>query len=233
VIMKTFTNTACPIVDNNRTFNEFAIDRLKLTESTSKNIVPNLTKDYIIENLIKANIKLKEANRSRDENLQQLMEEKEAELQETVNRIREEFLGIKTTPIFSQKNNLPKVNILLFGDCKLNRKEIFRLFNSACLEKFGVSLPKKSLHTCALDYNETKNFGVSKSFKSNRYDLIIIGPHPHSIKNKNVKEDFRKLKEQYNLKAKVSEKCDKPLSKEFLSAKAEQFFDDLLKKNLY
>ena len=42
-------------------------------------------------------------------------------------------------------------------------------------------------------------------------------------------EDFSKLKEQYNLKAKVSENFDKPLSKEFLSAK---FFDGLLKKNL-
>ena len=232
--MKTFTNTACSIFDNNRNFNEFALNgsRLRGVESASKEMVPTLTKDYIIENLIKANMKLKEANRLWDENLQKLKKEKDAEMQETVKRIREELLNISAASVTSQNNNLPKLKILVFGDCKLNRKEIFQLFNSACLEKFGVSLPKKSLHICALDYNQTKNFGVSKNFKSNRYDLIIIGPHPHSIKNKNLKEDFNKLKEQYNLKAKVNEKCDKPLSKEFLSAKAEQFFDNLLKKNL-
>lgn len=233
--MKTFTNTACSIFSNNRIFNEFDVNCFKLHDikSASKENVPTLTKDYIIENLIKANTKLKEANRLWEENLQKMKKEKDVEMQETVKRIREELLGIKTTSIISQKNDLPKVNILIFGDCKLNRKEIFSIFNSACHEKFGVSLPKKYIHICALDYTKTKNSGISKSFINNRYDLIIIGPHPHSIKDKNVKVDFREMKELYSLKANVSEKCHKPLSKDFLSAKAEQFFDNLLSKNSY
>ena len=181
---------------------------------------------YIIGELIKANLYLRQKNIEKIREIEQLRRSKEEDQAMLVNNIRSE-MGV---PEISKNKSkvISDFKILCIGDSKLNTRQVHKIFNEACQKYLGTPFLKKHLNACVLDYSKAKNFDIRKAIKHNRYDLMVLGPHPHSMKNKKISENLNDLKQHYNLKGNVVEKCSKPLSREFLVKTAENFFSTLI-----
>lgn len=131
----------------------------------------------------------------------------------------QELLG-KHEP--AEDDSIQSIKVLVFGDSKLNQKQIFEIFNQEFQNKFFEPLEKTAVDAIYLSYKEPKNSNIIDRILKDKYDYIIVGPHDHSIKGKDAKKSFRQFIKDNNLKAIVNEENNKTLGKDHIQNLAEQ-----------
>ena len=142
--------------------------------------------------------------------------------QELVEQIRNLQFGINDT----EEDTIQDIRILVFGDSKLNYSEIREIFSKAFNAKFGEELNKKAVEARFLTYEEVKNSNVVKKIESGKYDYILVGPHDHSVKRKNIKMDFKTFCKQRNINSHVTESKSNTLNQEGIEQYANWLMDD-------
>ena len=179
-----------------------------------------------MENLVQTSLL---PNLAQVKNIDAIESEIRKELIDYTKRILELLYKSEQSNLLSIENkkqnigNLANLKILCVGESKLDRNEIFQIFNDAFHRQFGYDIPKKALDTPVLQYTKMKTFDLIKRIKSDRYDLIIAGPRPHSTANKGINLSLYNLKKRMGLKAITSDNTKDPLHRNGLEEIANTF----------
>ncbi len=100
---------------------------------------------------------------------------KEGRLDEYLHRIGLDSLAPnKKAPVWDEAMQNGK--IIIFGEAAIKDREIL-----ASVASQGISKDRVELH---IEYNELKHFDFGKLRYNSDYRLILVGPMPHSTKNK-------------------------------------------------
>jgi hypothetical protein len=62
--------------------------------------------------------------------------------------------------------------------------------------------------------NKLNKVSPAEILKSDIYDYLIVGPHPHNVKGKNGKHNWQTFASVKKLSVKVFQDYDKPISKD-------------------
>src|SRR5690606_33481419 len=126
-----------------------------------------------------------EINQSKQD-LDDYREELQEEYKSLVRKIREISLGVNVDEGQSHQN----FKILIFGETKMKMPDIYDIFNSKFIRAFEDELSKKCIDARLLSYDKIKNSNLVNKIKRDKYDYIIVGPHPHSIRGKDINQTF-------------------------------------------
>ena len=75
-----------------------------------------------------------------------------------------------------------------------------------------------------------KTVNIPELLKNNKYDYVIVGPRPHSTKNKSINESIKSLAEKLQIKTKVFDSTKDALNKSMLSDLAGSIANDWYEK---
>jgi len=88
--------------------------------------------------------------------------------------------------------------ILIYGTGAIDQTEMIKIIKNKLSISYNIQSKNSDYKVIISDKkNGLKNITPVDSLKSMKYDFIIVGPHPHSIKGKNLKHSwstFLKLK---------------------------------------
>lgn len=158
--------------------------------------------------------------------LKEFKEEQEKNYRERVAALRAEILGINQIPTDIKSGALDNLKILCMGESHLSRADIWDIFNNIFYRNFDLELPEKSIDMPALNYKKMKTVNISELLKNNKYDYVIVGPRPHSTKNKNINESIKSLAEKLQIKTIVFDRPKDSLNKSMLSDLAGSIAND-------
>ena len=136
---------------------------------------------------------------------------------ERVESLKAEVLGITQDVEQIDANPFSNLKILILGKSMIQKNEIMECFQQAFFKNFDLDLPVNCLDIPTLNYDEVKNINIAKKLKPNKFDYIIFGPRPHSLKGVDLKKGIPTLKKDWNLKAIIRDEPDKALSKSLIS----------------
>lgn len=142
------------------------------------------------------------------------LKEKEDQLelqhQERYNELRATFVDAYTPSVSDPAQDL---RVLIIGSSSLDSRQIYQVFNSHYREAFNFPLENHVIDSQYLDYDEVKGVDIAQKLKSNKYDYVIIGPMPHSIKGKEESKNWKTFFRDNNLKGIPFTSMAKTLSK--------------------
>lgn len=150
-------------------------------------------------------------------------EESNENFESYVMQLRDITLGIDSN---TDEDIIQKLKILVFGESNLTSNQIYEIFNQEFIRVFGEDLSKKCINAKYLDYDRVKNSNIVNQIKGNKYDYIIAGPHPHSMRSKDIKQTITSLGKERGLKSKIHEFHESSLSRDYLKELAETIIKD-------
>ncbi len=127
---------------------------------------------------------------------------------------------LTASPQAGQETNITEIEnpkILIYGHSALDKADIIRIVKDKLLVSYNISLHNKDIKVLVSDQkNELKNLAPVDKLKSGNYDFFMAGPHPHSIKGKNIKHSWKTFAELKRIPTEVFESYHKKISKELL-----------------
>jgi hypothetical protein len=123
--------------------------------------------------------------------------------------------------------------IIIYGISKLEKNEIFKILYERLLVSFNIKIKKSDVTIITSNtMDELRKMSPAESLKTGKYDYIIVAPHPHSVKGKNIKHNWERFLSIRNIRTKVLDNHKKPLSKELLNSYALEIGHDLFSLNV-
>ena len=111
--------------------------------------------------------------------------------------------------------NNKELKILIYGITKLTQQEIFDTIQNKLQVGYNIHVKKSDIEIITEhDTDKLKNISPVDKLKSDKYDYLIVGPHPHSVKGKNLKHNWATFLKNRNIKTEAFEGYRKPVSKE-------------------
>jgi len=161
------------------------------------------------------NKKLKKLSQQEYLAFKTINEEINTQVKETKNKLREAQDQIptqdKTSPDLSKRRN-PK--ILIYGVSSINKMEIIQMIKNKLSVSYNIELKDSDFSVLISNKkSELKNTSPAEQLKSGMFDYLIVGPHPHSVKGKNIKHSWQLFLETKKIQTKAFEIYHKPLSK--------------------
>ena len=133
---------------------------------------------------------------------------------------------------FFNKNVNSNPKILIYGVSAINNIEITSLLKKKLSLYFNIELEDSDITLLTSDKkSDLKNISPVEALKSQRYDYLIIGPHPHSVKGKNIKHSWSRFLEVRGIQTLVFERYHKPLSKDWLRVLSNEIGIDVLNQS--
>lgn len=121
-------------------------------------------------------------------------------------------------------------NIIVFGHSILDDQIIFSTIKEQFLSS-GVMLKKKDITILTADKKSNlKNSPIADMIRSRKYDYLMVGPHPHSLKGKHLKHSWEKFMEINAINTKVYDTLHMNLSKDKIESYAKIMAIDWLEK---
>lgn len=113
----------------------------------------------------------------------------------------------------TDKEKLESVKILVIGQSSLTKKEIQNIFMETFDKNIEVQIPMNSIEVPTTDYEKMKNVNIKNYFKNDKFNYMLFGPRPHSMKGINLRKSPITIVKEFNLKAKIFVENDKELSR--------------------
>jgi hypothetical protein len=107
--------------------------------------------------------------------------------------------------------------ILIYGHSALAEDDIISIIKNKLLVSYNIELSDKDIKVMVSHQKtELKKVTPVDSLKSCNYDFFMAGPHPHSVKGKNIKHSWKTFVELKKIPTEVFESYHKEISKELL-----------------
>lgn len=127
----------------------------------------------------------------------------------------------------------PSPTILIYGISKLQKNDILKILNERFKVSFNIELTKSNVTIMTSNtMDELKNYPIVDSLKTEKYDYLIVAPHPHSIKGKNIKHSWERFLSIRKIETKVLENHVKPLSRDLLNKYILKIGTECMEKNV-
>ncbi len=145
---------------------------------------------------------------------------------------KHENVGVKKVNEFksevepiSAKERRPR--ILVYGYSFLNSSGVVSVISKVLSDVYGIEiLPSDIKVLVSNNSKKLKNNSPASSLKKGKYDYMIAGPHPHSVKGKNIKHQWDTFLSFRKIPTKVFELYNKALTKSYINELAHKIGND-------
>jgi hypothetical protein len=176
-------------------------------------------------------IEVEKSLQKEKEEFQKYKAKQEEQYKNIVDEFRSQMLDINSPQFSANDNLLQNVHIFIAGSSKITAQVIIDIFNDSFSKVFDMDLPKNAITIGALEYEKLKNLKLVDKIKSDKYDFILLGPRPHSIKGKAINMSGNELKKAYSLKAMIYDDAKNDFSQELILTLSKSFAELWKKKS--
>jgi SepF-like predicted cell division protein (DUF552 family) len=122
----------------------------------------------------------------------------------------------QTNTVEESEKTVPAPKILVYGVTKLNDEVVFDIVRNRLKVSYNITLKRSDItFMTSDDKDKLKSKSPVENLKTGKYDYFIAGPHPHSIKGKNLKHSWPVFMQNRKLSTKTFTDHKKPLSMEY------------------
>ena len=181
------------------------------SHDNSQSFITNRLKQTIAEQSFAIDILHKEISKL-TEKIQNLENENYELKKEQDSKLRS-LTQINPQEIKRVSTNSPK--ILIYGVIKQRKAELFDTLQNRLNTGYNIHIKKSDVvFLTDHDSDKLKHFSPVERLKSEKYDYLVVGPHPHSVKGKNSKHSWSTFLKNRGVKTEAFEEYNKPLSKD-------------------
>lgn len=117
--------------------------------------------------------------------------------------------------------------ILVYGYSFLNSSGVVSVISNVLSDVYGIEiLPSDIKVLVSNNSKKLKNNSPASSLQKGKYDYMIAGPHPHSVKGKNIKHQWNTFLSFRKIPTTVFELYNKALTKSYINELAHKIGKD-------